>query len=471
MKKFRNINVLQLLDMIHEKPEEPGKSGFFYTVTPYISSDLNGLLNNPRVKMTVPQIKCIMKQILSGINYIHAQKYLHRDIKTANILLDYFGVVKIADFGLARCYHGSPPLNPDDAPGGGKVDYTGLVVTRWYRPPELLLGDTKYTTAVDMWGIGCVLGEMYKRKPILEGTSDLDQADIIFKLLGSPNEDNYPGCQNVNRNGVTLNVNYKRTLEQEYEKLMSPSGVQLLSSLLTMDPKRRANAAKALKSDYFTTEPLPCRPRDLPKFEESHESDIKRFKEELKRGLTIPQVPSAGYKPKSMDYVKYDEQSRYEAYYPPDDTYADPYGPPNGYVDQPPNMRRENRTNYSRFLPEDQMMGQDYYYPEDYPPPPAIYGAPPLMNPSSLPPIPPQSYQPHYTQPKNSWTAQQRSASNNINNSGNNKSRSTLASTYRPPASEGTRQASSWVPADRHSGGDLYRKETYRSSERAGKWQ
>ncbi|GME92613.1 unnamed protein product [Ambrosiozyma monospora] len=130
-------------------------------------------------------------------------------------------------------------------------------------------------------------------------------------------------------------------------------------------------------------------------------------------------------------------------------------------------MRRENRTNYSRFLPEDQMMGQDYYYPEDYPPPPAIYGAPPLMNPSSLPPIPPQSYQPHYTQPKNSWTAQQRSASNNINNSGNNKSRSTLASTYRPPASEGTRQASSWVPADRHSGGDLYRKETYRSSERA----
>ncbi|QPG74741.1 hypothetical protein FOA43_002074 [Brettanomyces nanus] len=280
MKKLHHLNVLQLIDMVHERTSTSKAIGFFYTVTPYISSDLNGLLNNPRVVLTVPQIKCIMKQVLQGINYVHGQNYLHRDIKTANILLDFFGVVKLADFGLARVYHGIPPVNAQSPPGGGIYEYTSLVVTRWYRPPELLLGDRKYTTAVDMWGIGCVLGEMYKKKPILEGDSDLDQADRIFRLVGAPTEESFPHYREINRNEVNLEVSYERTLEEEYSGLMDKDSLSLFAGLVELDPEKRFNAQKALNSSFFSMEPLPCKPEELPKFEESHESDIKRFKQE-----------------------------------------------------------------------------------------------------------------------------------------------------------------------------------------------
>ncbi|VEU22354.1 DEKNAAC103663 [Brettanomyces naardenensis] len=296
MKKLRHENVLQLVDMVHERGSDGKALGFFYTVTPYISSDLNGLLNNPRVSLNIPQIKCIIRQSLQGIDYVHSQHYLHRDIKTANILLDFFGVVKLADFGLARVYHGPLPMTPNSPPGGGWYEYTGLVVTRWYRPPELLLGERKYTTAVDMWGMGCVLGEMYKRKPILEGESDLDQADRIFRLVGSPTEETFPNYEQTNRNNVNVKVNYDRTLEKEYSDIMDEGAIELLSGLLTLDPQRRFNAKKALESRFFTSEPLPCQPAELPKFEESHESDIKRFKHEAQSSVSAS---------RSLDHSRY----------------------------------------------------------------------------------------------------------------------------------------------------------------------
>ena len=280
MKKLKNINVLQIVDMIHEKD-----GSFFYTVSPYISSDLNGLLNNPRIDLSLPQIKSLMQQILQGINYVHQSGYLHRDIKTANILLDHFGIVKIADFGLARLFHGEPPATADSPPGGGKFEYTGLVVTRWYRPPELLLGDRKYTTAVDMWGIGCVFGELFNKKPILEGRSDVHQAEIIFMLLGSPTPENFPNCHLINRHGIDLKNNYPRTLESSFNTFMPPDALKLLAGMLTLDPMKRYNALKCLESPFFTNEPLPSDPAELSNLEESHESDVKRFKEEVK---TLP---------------------------------------------------------------------------------------------------------------------------------------------------------------------------------------
>ena len=294
MKKLRNVNVLQIVDMVHEEitsgagtgtgigGSSSGSGSFFYTVSPYISSDWNGLLNNPRINLSLPQVKCLLQQLLSGINYIHQSGYLHRDIKTANILLDHFGVVKIADFGLARLFHGPPPSSPNSPPGGGKYDYTGLVVTRWYRPPELLLGDRKYTTAVDMWGIGCVFGELFTRKPILEGKSDIHQAEIIFKLLGSPTIETFPNCHLINRNNIDLKNNYPRSLESRFSSLATPDAISLLAGMLTLNPAKRFNALKALDSSFFKTEPLPCEPSELANMEESHESDVKRFKEELK---------------------------------------------------------------------------------------------------------------------------------------------------------------------------------------------
>ena len=168
-----------------ERPKNASKKTSMFMVTPYMDHDLSGLLENPDVHFTIPQIKCYMKQLLEGCAYLHENKILHRDMKAANLLINNRGILQIADFGLARPYDDEPP-KPGHGGGEATREYTTLVVTRWYRPPELLLQLRKYTTAIDMWGVGCVFGEMFKHKPILTGDTDLNQAKLIFELLGYP---------------------------------------------------------------------------------------------------------------------------------------------------------------------------------------------------------------------------------------------------------------------------------------------
>lgn len=131
------------------------KKPVMYMVTPYMDHDLSGLLDNPSIKFTVPQIKCYLQQLLEGLKYLHENKILHRDMKAANLLISNEGILQIADFGLARLYDEQPPKKGCGG-GEGRRDYTSLVVTRWYRPPELLLHLKKYTTAIDLWGVGLV---------------------------------------------------------------------------------------------------------------------------------------------------------------------------------------------------------------------------------------------------------------------------------------------------------------------------
>lgn len=167
-----------------------------YMVMPYMDHDLSGLLDNPSVRFTEPQIKCYLLQLLEGLRYLHENHILHRDMKAANLLINNRGVLQIADFGLARHYEGEVPL-PGRGGGDGQREYTSLVVTRWYRPPELLLQLKRYTTAIDVWGVGCVFGEMLVGKPILAGVSDSHQLDIIWDLCGSPTEDNMPNWRKL----------------------------------------------------------------------------------------------------------------------------------------------------------------------------------------------------------------------------------------------------------------------------------
>lgn len=310
LKKLHHKNILELVDMVYEAPKVSipldviHQRGCFYTVAPYMCSDLVGLLKNPAIKLEVPHIKCFMKQLLQGIQYIHEQKYLHRDIKAANILVDYDGVLKIADFGLARVYHGHVPVL-GHGPGGGDRAYTGLVVTRWYRPPELLLGERKYTTAVDLWGIGCVFAELFTHKPILVGKSDSHQAQIIFELLGAPDTLTWPEAVNLpNKADFSIGITCKRTLESRFLSLISEDGLDLLSGLLQLNPYKRLNALDALEHPYFKNEPLPMEPNELPTFEESHEIDAERYKKMREGGVAgIPSdfevsntsvVPSTG---------------------------------------------------------------------------------------------------------------------------------------------------------------------------------
>lgn len=282
LKQLDHINILKIIDMIYEPPQVSNPAdlvthrGCFYTVSEYMSSDLVGLLENPNIKLELLHIKCFMKQLLLGVQFIHENHFLHRDIKAANILIDSKGILKIGDFGLARSYHGCIPTL-GSGPGGGERNYTGLVVTRWYRPPELLLGERKYTTAVDIWGVGCVFAELFTKKPILVGKSDAHQAQLVFFLVGSPNDWSHASTL-PNKADFSLGLTCKRTLESRFKMLMPNDAIELLSGLLALDPYKRMNALDALNHEFFKNEPLPLKPHQLPKFEECHEIDKERFK-------------------------------------------------------------------------------------------------------------------------------------------------------------------------------------------------
>lgn len=291
LKMLCHPNVLKLEEMVVERPKGEGKKkAIIFMVTPYMDHDLSGLLENPSVQFTEPQIKCYMLQLLEGLRYLHDNKILHRDMKAANLLINNKGILQIADFGLARPYD-------DDAPrrgkGGGeaKRQYTTLVVTRWYRPPELLLQLRNYTTAIDMWGVGCVFGEMFKGRPILAGNSDLNQAQLIFDLVGSPTEDNMPGWSTLpGCEGVSSFQHRSSTLAQVFREQGS-SAISLLSEFLKLDWRKRVNAMDALEHPYFKNPPLPAKPGDIPHFEDSHELDRRKFRGQK---AALPPAP-AGY--------------------------------------------------------------------------------------------------------------------------------------------------------------------------------
>ncbi|KAJ7174296.1 kinase-like domain-containing protein [Mycena filopes] len=228
-----------------------------YMVFPYMDHDLAGLLENERVKLQPSHIKLYMKQLLEGTEYMHRNHILHRDMKAANLLISNSGSLLIADFGLARAFDSGDNPNRE----GKERKYTNCVVTRWYRPPELLLGARQYGGEVDMWGIGCVLGEMFMRRPILPGTSDLDQLEKIWRLCGSPNQHSWPnferlpGCE-----GVTRFESYPRKLTANYEHIGKET-CDLMDRLLTCNPRQRITAAQALDHDYFWTAPMPADPK------------------------------------------------------------------------------------------------------------------------------------------------------------------------------------------------------------------
>lgn len=167
LKACRHENIVQLIDVVVGKSLES-----IFLVMEYCEQDLASLLDNMDTPFTESQAKCIMLQLLYGLQYLHSNYIIHRDIKVSNLLLTDKGCLKIADFGLAR-WLGIPskPMTP------------GLV-TLWYRSPELLLGAKTQTTAIDMWAAGCILSELLAHKPLFPGVSEVSQIELIIDLLG-----------------------------------------------------------------------------------------------------------------------------------------------------------------------------------------------------------------------------------------------------------------------------------------------
>ncbi|XP_040245085.1 probable serine/threonine-protein kinase At1g54610 isoform X1 [Aegilops tauschii subsp. strangulata] len=266
LRRLDHPNIIKLEGIVTSRVSQS-----LYLVFEYMEHDLSGLIASPGLKLTESQIKCFVQQLLHGLDHCHKNGVLHRDIKGSNLLIDSNGVLKIADFGLATSFD---PDNPKPL--------TSRVVTLWYRPPELLLGSTEYSVAVDMWSTGCIVAELFAGKPIMPGRTEVEQIHKIFKLCGSPMDDYCKKSKVPETAMFKPQQQYRRCVAETF-KDFPPSTVVLIDSLLSLEPEVRGTASSALQSDFFKTEPLACDPSSLPKFPASKEYDVRLRQEEERR--------------------------------------------------------------------------------------------------------------------------------------------------------------------------------------------
>ncbi|CAH8386336.1 unnamed protein product [Eruca vesicaria subsp. sativa] len=233
LKEMQHSNIVKLQDVVHSERR-------LYLVFEYLDLDLKKHMDSsPDFSKDLHMIKTYLYQILRGIAYCHSHRVLHRDLKPQNLLIDRrTNSLKLADFGLARAF-GIPVRT-----------FTHEVVTLWYRAPEILLGSHHYSTPVDIWSVGCIFSEMITQKPLFPGDSEIDQLFKIFRIMGTPNEDTWPGVTSL-PDYKSAFPKWKQTGLESFVPNLDPNGIDLLSKMLLMDPTKRINARAALEHDYF----------------------------------------------------------------------------------------------------------------------------------------------------------------------------------------------------------------------------
>ncbi|CAK7322838.1 unnamed protein product [Dovyalis caffra] len=265
LRRLDHPNIMKLDGLITSR-----LSCSIYLVFEYMEHDITGLLSCPDVRFSESQIKCYMKQLISGLDHCHSKGVMHRDIKGSNLLVNNEGILKVGDFGLANfCTFGH------------KQPLTSRVVTLWYRPPELLLGSTDYGASVDLWSVGCVFAELLLGKPILQGRTEVEQLHKIFKLCGSPPEEYWKKSKLPHATLFKPQQPYDSCLRETFKDLPT-TAVNLIETLLSVEPYKRGTTTSALASEYFSTKPYPCDPSSFPKYPPSKEIDAK-YREESRR--------------------------------------------------------------------------------------------------------------------------------------------------------------------------------------------
>ncbi|GME30965.1 putative protein kinase protein [Neofusicoccum parvum] len=256
-----------------------------FLVMDFLEHDLKTLQDDMAEPFLPSEVKTLMLQLASAVGFLHDHWILHRDLKTSNILMNNRGEIKLADFGMAR-YVGDPPPQ----------DLTQLVVTLWYRAPELLLGAKEYGSAIDMWSIGCIFGELLTKEPLLQGKNEVDELTKIFELCGIPTEQTWPGFRRL-PNAKSLRLPPRSAphstgaVIRSRFPLLTAAGASLLSALLSLNPADRPLAADVLKHPYFAENPRPKATEMFPTFP-------SKAGQERRRRRASPRAPERGEAPR-----------------------------------------------------------------------------------------------------------------------------------------------------------------------------
>jgi len=231
LRELNHPNIVDLKDVIHADQK-------LYLVFEFLDQDLKKYMDAVGKKLKPMLVKSYLFQLLQGITFCHRRRVLHRDLKPQNLLIDRHGTLKLADFGLARAF--GVPIRT----------YTHEVVTLWYRAPEILLGGKQYATAVDIWSIGCIFAEMVMRQPLFPGDSEIDELFRIFRTLGTPTDEMWPGVSSYRDYKMTFPKWAPRPLSRVVTDL-EPDGLDLLAQMLVYEPGKRISAVEAMKHPYF----------------------------------------------------------------------------------------------------------------------------------------------------------------------------------------------------------------------------
>uniref|UniRef100_A0A3P8W5C6 mitogen-activated protein kinase n=1 Tax=Cynoglossus semilaevis TaxID=244447 RepID=A0A3P8W5C6_CYNSE len=240
LKGLKHANVVLLHDIIHNSET--------LTLVFEYQTDLSQYMHQHPGGLHSHNVRIFMFQLLRGLTFIHSRKILHRDLKPQNLLISYLGELKLADFGLARSK--SIPSQT----------FSADVVTLWYRPPDVLLGSTEYSTALDMWGAGCIFIEMLQGAPAFPGVTDVfDQLQKIWMVLGVPSESSWPGVTSLSIiNGLFKKyIMFPNTCIIIIIIILNSHTEGLVQRLLMLVPSERISAQEALQHPYFNTLPTP----------------------------------------------------------------------------------------------------------------------------------------------------------------------------------------------------------------------
>lgn len=233
LKELNHSNIIKLEDVIIQRSKR------IFLVFEFIDQDLKMLLDKikPNI-LPLNYTKSFVFQLFQALAYCHTHRVVHRDLKPQNILINNKGIVKLADFGLARAF--SLPSRC----------YTHEVVTLWYRAPEILLGSPFYSTAVDIWSLACVFAECIRGRPFFAGDSEIDQLFHIFQMLGTPNQQSWPGVEKLPDFHHQFPQWPRRDL-RGYLPGLDEDGVDLIEQMLTYPPMERLTSRMALSHRYL----------------------------------------------------------------------------------------------------------------------------------------------------------------------------------------------------------------------------